>query len=279
MTIRNAAKSNLVVREKEEPPALFSVEEPKKGSDKEKIATSPACNRKDSQAGVPETAEAEAIRSNPAVRKKEESSISLISLSQNSNPYMREEPSVPLPEKRKSTNITGLRDTMRTGYSVPGSDHSMDNHPGGRCSSKKIITDIHRIGKSGQHKHVISRTESECMNSHTMTYKNQEVEMENNQRLPRLTESESESDSDTEDEGITAGNHRCRHDKALRSMTHAPRKALSGTSRRNLDIARNKQALYPDPGSKLTTTNAEACSNPGIDHIKTHYPVGRNSSV
>ena len=116
---------------------------------------------------------------------------------------------------------------MRTGYSVSGSDHSMDNHPGGRCSSKKIITDIHRIGKSGQHKHVISRTESECMNSHTMTYKNQEVEMENNQRLPRLTESESESDSDMEDELMTEGSPRCQHGKERRTKRRAPNQILS----------------------------------------------------
>ena len=175
---------------------------------------------------------------------------------------MKEEPSVPLHEERRSSNIAGLRDAMGAGYTISGSDHPMDNHPAGRCSSKRFITDIHKIGKLGQRKHVPSRTESESVNCHTMTYKKQEVGMESDQRPPRLIESESESDTDMEDELITEGTLSCQHVKALRTMKHVPRKAISVTSRQNLDIARNRQDLYLGPGSKPTTTNVEACSNP-----------------
>ena len=145
---------------------------------------------------------------------------------------------------------------MRAGYTITGSDRPMDNHPAGRCSSKRIITDIYRIGKLGQHKHVPSRMESESVNCHTMTYKNQEVGMEDKQTPPELTDSESESDSDMEDELRTEGSPRCQHDKELRTKRRAPRKAiLDGVIR------------------------SEAWSSPRIDHIKDHHPVGRNSSV
>ena len=75
-------------------------------------------------------------------------------------------------------------EVIKTGYTIPEPDHPMDNHPAGRCLPKRVITDMYRIGKLGQHKHVPSRMESESVNCHTMTYKNQEIEMENNQRPP-----------------------------------------------------------------------------------------------
>ena len=197
-----------------------------------------------------------ATRSKQATREKEEPSISLISLSHNSNPHIKERPSVPLPGERRSTSIARLRGGMRTGYKTSGSDRSMNSHPVGRYSSKKITTDTHRIEKLGQHEHVVSRTKCNSENGHTMTYKNQEAGMENKQILPKLIESESESDSDMEDELITKGSSRCQHDKELRTKRRAPQKAImDGVIR------------------------SEARSSPRFDHVKDHHPVGRNSSV
>ena len=60
----------------------------------------------------------------------------------------------------------------------------MDSHPVGRYSSKKITTDTHRIKKLGNPEHVVSRTKCNPENDHTMTYKNQEVGMEDKQTPP-----------------------------------------------------------------------------------------------
>ena len=80
----------------------------------------------------------------------------------------------------------------------------MGNHPAGRCFPKRIITDMYRIGKLGQHKHAPSGMESESVNCHTLPYKNQEIEAESNQRPPSLIESEYESDSDRQHDSFVA---------------------------------------------------------------------------
>ena len=146
---------NLVVRKKREPTAPISKDESGKGSDKERTVTHPDCNRRNLNARGTEADETVASRSKQETREKEEPSISLISLSHNSNPHIKDRSSVPLLGERRSTSIARLRDGMRTGYKTSGSERSMDSHPVGRYSSKKITTDTHRIKKVGNHEHVV----------------------------------------------------------------------------------------------------------------------------
>ena len=87
-----------------------------------------------------------------------------------------------------------------------------------------------------------------------------------------------------EDDATTGVNLSYRPDTALGTVRHAPGRAIleyetgSVTSRQSLDIVRNRQVLDLDPGSKPTTIDAEACSNPRTDYKVGHHPVGRKSS-